>query len=172
MPRFSINTLPPKQQTQLLNEFYDTIASLKGRDEVQLFFRDLLTLDEIAMLMRRIEVAALLRARFSYEQITEILGVGKPKITNVQRSLQKDESGYDIVIQRLLQTSQGKARAVTSRHSEYERLKRIPYSGLYIFHIMDEIGALLKDNFDDKPSGKEQEIISRMPSRKINRPTD
>ena len=167
MSRFLANRLTKEQQSELRSEFYDIITTLSNKNEVELFFQDLLTLDELAMLMRRIEVATLIRAGFSYRQVSDILGVGKDKIANVQRSLQKDSSGYDIVIQRLLtESGYKKVGTVRSKNSEYERLKRIPYSGLYLFHIIDEIGELLKANFDDTSPKKEQEIVSRMPTRR------
>jgi len=150
-----------------MNEFYDMVSSLQGKDEVRLFFADLLTLDEIAMLMRRIEVAALLRAGFSYEQITDVLGVGRNKITNVQHSLQRKESGYDIVIQKLLRSGRTSKKPSKSRNGEFERLKRMPYSGLYIFQIIDEIGGLLESKFKNKLSKENKEILSRMPTRRI-----
>jgi TrpR-related protein YerC/YecD len=167
MSRFSINKLQPKQQAQVFAEFYDIITSLNGKDEVQLFLQDLLTMDEIAMLMRRIEVATLLRAGFSYEQITNVLGVGKPKITNVQHSLQKNNSGYDIVIKKLLiESGYKKGRVVKSKNSEYEKLKKIPYSGLYLIHVMEQIGGLLEETFNSEGSSKNQKLISRMPTRR------
>ena len=44
----------------MIGEFYDTIARLKDRNEVRLFFKSLLSADEIATLMRRVEIAVLL----------------------------------------------------------------------------------------------------------------
>jgi len=86
----------------MIGEFYDTISSLKDRNEVRLFFKSLLTADEIATLMRRIEIAVLLSAKFTYDEIAKTLGVGKSKITNVHKSLLQDDSGYKIIVKRLI----------------------------------------------------------------------
>jgi TrpR-related protein YerC/YecD len=79
MGRFHLNKLPKEKRIQMIVEFYDVIASLKNREEIRLFFKDLLTPDEIATLMRRIEVATLLIAGYTYDQISNILGVGREK---------------------------------------------------------------------------------------------
>ena len=76
MPVFHLNNLPKSKRIQMIGEFYDTIDSLKDRQEVRLFFKSLLTADEIAALMRRIEVAVLLFSKYNYDQIKEMLGVG------------------------------------------------------------------------------------------------
>ena len=73
MGTFHLNDLPKKKRIQMIGEFYDMIGSLKNRAEVRLFLKDLLMPDEIATLMRRIEVAVLLNAGFTYAQIRRSL---------------------------------------------------------------------------------------------------
>ena len=94
----------------MIGEFYDVIDSLKDRLEVRLFFKSLLTADEIASLMRRIEIAVLLSANFTYEQIMDLLGVGKPKIANVHKNLLQDDSGYKIIVKRLIEDRKKRIR--------------------------------------------------------------
>lgn len=103
MPVFHLNKLPKEKRIQMIGEFYDTIDSLKNRNEVRLFFKSLLTADEITNFMRRIEIAVLLSANFKYEQIIEFLGVGRGKISNVHKALLQDDSGYKIIIKRLIE---------------------------------------------------------------------
>ena len=66
MTTFHLNNLPKQNRIQMIGEFYDTIDSLKDRDEVRLFVKGLLTADEIANLMRRIEIAVLLSGNYKY----------------------------------------------------------------------------------------------------------
>jgi TrpR-related protein YerC/YecD len=101
MGKFYLNKIPKGKRIKLIAEFYDAVNCLKNRDEIRLFFRDLLSPDEIAMLSRRIEVALLLKAGFTYREIGEALGVGADKILNVQRSLNVHGEGYDLVLKRL-----------------------------------------------------------------------
>lgn len=103
MPAFRLNSLTKEKRIQMIGEFYDVIDSLKDRKEVGLFFRDLLTPEEIAALMRRIEIAVLLNAGFSYRKIIKLLGVGRSKITNVYKCLERDNSGYKIIVDRLIE---------------------------------------------------------------------
>jgi len=112
MSTFHLNDLPKEKRIQMIGEFYDTIDSLKDRNEVRLFFKSLLTADEIANLMRRIEIAVLLSANFKYEEITEILGAGNDKISNVQKCLLQDDSGYKIIIKRLIENRKQRLKRI------------------------------------------------------------
>lgn len=94
--------MPKNKRIQMIGEFYDTIAYLKDRNEVRFFFKSLLSADEIATLMRRIEIAVLLSAKFTYDEITDLMGVGKSKVTNVRKNLLQDDSGYKIIVKRLI----------------------------------------------------------------------
>jgi TrpR-related protein YerC/YecD len=87
MITFHLNGMPKNKRIQMIGEFYDAIASLKDRNEVRLFFKSLLTPDEIATLMRRMEIAILLSGKFTYSEIANLLGVGKSKIASVHRNL-------------------------------------------------------------------------------------
>jgi len=102
MSYFKLNRLPKEKRIRMLGEFYDVIASLKNREEVREFFKDLLTPNELGNLMSRIEVALLLSLGFSYDEIYKLLGVGKDKILNVSKKLERGK-GYKIAIQRLLE---------------------------------------------------------------------
>src|SRR3989344_5017993 len=87
MTTFHLNSLPKENRIQMIGEFYDMIDSLKDRNEVRLFIKSLLTADEIASLMRRIEIAVLLSGDFKYDQIIKFLKVGRDKISTVQKNL-------------------------------------------------------------------------------------
>lgn len=156
MSRFRLNKLPKEKRAQMIGEFYDIVDCLKDRREVRLFFKDLLTPDEIANLMRRIEVAVLLIAGFTYEQIAEILGVGKGKVANVQKVLSKGGEGYKFVIKRLLDKRKKKLkmreRVQKLKESDFEKLKRRYPLHFLLFNLVDEIADSL-----DRVKGKERE---------------
>lgn len=102
MSYFKLNRLPKEKRIRMLGEFYDMIASLKNREEVREFFKDLLTPNELGNLMSRIEIALLLNLGFSYNEIYKFLKVGKDKILNVSKKLERGK-GYRIVIERLIE---------------------------------------------------------------------
>ncbi len=102
MPAFHLNEMPKNKRIQMIGEFYDTITHLKSRNEVRLFFKSLLSADEIATLMRRVEIAVLLSAKFTNDEIADLIGAGKSKITSVRKSFLQDDSGYKIIVRRLI----------------------------------------------------------------------
>lgn len=168
MARFSLNKLPKEQRIQLIGEFYDAAASLKSREEIREFFRDLLNPDEIAMLMRRIEIAALLSAGFSCQKIQKLLRVGMATITSVHRKLQRERGGkgYRTVVSRLLEQRKKKLQArqkqVRIREQPFAQLKhRYPLPFL-LFNVLDEIEA----NRERKSSKLTNQALSYTPSRK------
>ncbi|OGZ20765.1 MAG: hypothetical protein A2654_02615 [Candidatus Nealsonbacteria bacterium RIFCSPHIGHO2_01_FULL_43_31] len=168
MGKFSLNKLPQEQRIQMIGEFYDVIDCLRDRKEIRLFFKDLLTADEIATLMRRIEVAALLAADYTYEQIAQTLGVGRGKITNVQKSLSKSGDGYKIAIKRLLEKRKKRLKIQNkkenSRPFTFERLKQKYPLQFLLFNIIDEISEKLDGN-----KLQEKKALLSTPSR---RPTN
>ncbi|MFH1462475.1 MAG: YerC/YecD family TrpR-related protein [bacterium] len=163
MGKFYLNKLPKEKRIQMIGEFYDVIDSLKGRQEIRLFFKDLLTPDEIATLMRRIEVATLLTAGFTYDQTAQILGVGRGKITNVQKSLIRSGDGYKTVIKRLLENRRKKLRAQKQKgkiqKSSFEKLKKKYPLHFLLFNLVDEISDKLEDN-----TLKKEKILLSTPS--------
>lgn len=148
MGKFDLNKLPKEKRIQMIAEFYDVITFLKNREEVRLFLKDLLTVDEIATFMRRIEVAALLMAGYTFDQITKLLKVGRGKVSNVQRVLAKGGQGYKIVIKRLLEKRKRKLKIQKKREralvSEFERLKQKYPLHFLLFNLIDEISESLK----------------------------
>lgn len=139
----------------MIGEFYDTINSLKNRDEIRLFFKSLLTADEIATLMRRIEIAVLLSSKFTYDQIMDLMGVGKPKITSVHKNLLQDDSGYKIVVKRLIENRKNRLKRIKRENkgslSPFEVLKKYPRHALLV-NLLD---AAIENLEDDKSLEKE-----------------
>ncbi|HLD70547.1 MAG TPA: YerC/YecD family TrpR-related protein [Negativicutes bacterium] len=103
MTVFHLNKLPKEKRIQMIGEFYDMVDSLKDRNEVRLFFKSLLSADEIASLMRRIEIAMLLSSGQKYEDIIKTMKVGRDKISSVHKALLQDDSGYAIIVERLIE---------------------------------------------------------------------
>jgi len=118
MSVFHLNSLPKSKRIQMIGEFYDTIDSLKDRGEVRLFFKDLLSADEMASLMRRVEISVLLSARFTYSQISELLGVGSDKISRVHKCLQQDDNGYKIIVKRLIENRKNRLKRIKKKHEK------------------------------------------------------
>lgn len=164
MGKFYLNKVPKKERIEMIAEFYDIIDCLKNRDEIRLFFRDLLSPDEIASLVRRIQAAILLLAGFTYEEIAQTLKVGKDKISNVQRSLERDGKGYTAAIKRYKKRKKTQIKrrerikkAVTTMSSERGYLKA-KYPGMFLIsHLLDD----LADRLSESEDGEGVEVIRK-----------
>ncbi len=172
MGRFRVEKLPKEERIKLVGEFYDAMSCVKNREEARSFFRDLLSFDEIAMLVRRIQVALLLIAGYGYRDIEKALNVGGDKIINVQRSLQRHGEGYRLMIQRLRKIVKEKEKRENKRQRElgngYPSLqslkKRYPMHFL-LFNLVDEIGDWLQD--DGKVKIERKIEFNKRTSKKI-----
>jgi len=167
MGRFHLNSLPKEKRIQMIGEFYDTIDSLKGRQEIRLFFKSLLTADEIAMLMRRIEIAVLLSANYNYHNIIEMLDVGSDKIASVHKSLLQDDSGYKIIVKRLIENRKARLKRIKKedrkKSSSFATLKK-KYPGHFLLNNLLDV-AIEKLQENDKEL--EEEAVLFTPSATI-----
>lgn len=90
--------LSADEKRRYLGDFYTMVALLKNRKEVKNFFKDLLTLSEIVMISRRIQVAKLLLEGYSYERIQRKLKIGLATISQVEKWLYNGFGGYEKTI--------------------------------------------------------------------------
>ena len=94
------NELTENEKKKYLGQFYSMVALLKNRDEVKEFFKDLLTLSEVVMISRRIEIAKMLLEGYSHLEIRAKMKVGFATIMHVERWLDKGFGGYKKIIER------------------------------------------------------------------------
>lgn len=88
------------QKKKYLGEFYTMISLLKTRQEVKNFFKDLLTLSEVVMISRRIQIAQMLMEGMNYDEIVQKLRAGRATIASVERWLNRGFGGYKQIISR------------------------------------------------------------------------
>jgi len=98
--RVKYQSLTELEKRKFLGEFYDMIALLKSREEAKQFFKDLLTLSEVVMISRRLQIAKMLLEGFTYRDIRAKLKVGISTIISVERWLNQGFGGYKNIIQR------------------------------------------------------------------------
>jgi uncharacterized protein YerC len=101
---------------ETLDSLYTAAGSLRGRDAVKLFLRDLLTPSERIMLGRRILIARRILAGQDYSEIKTGLRVGITTIARVHRWLKDEVPGYE-------QAIAGIERALKRRRVTYESRK-------------------------------------------------
>ena len=90
-----INNLDRMKYLDLL---WTSIASLKSRDEVKNFFKDLLSESEAIMLSRRIMIAKYLLEGLTYDEIKTQMKVGDNNIAKVHSWLTSGFGGYEKAI--------------------------------------------------------------------------
>jgi TrpR-related protein YerC/YecD len=88
------------EKKKYLGDFYTMVASLKNRDEVKMFFKDILTLSEVVMISRRLQIAQMLLESESYEDIKKKLRTSFDTIGQVDRWLNTGFGGYRKVLER------------------------------------------------------------------------
>lgn len=94
MARFRDQKIPTAIRESIWKEFCGIVAGLKRSDDVNRFLSDLMNRQERLMLARRLQIAALLEADFTYEEIQKILRVARGTIGRVQRWLNFGRDGY------------------------------------------------------------------------------
>lgn len=89
--------LPEKR----LNLLLKAISSLKTEDECAAFLEDACTIKEIQDMAQRLEVASLLSAKLSYQEISKETGASTATISRVNRCLTYGKGGYHLVLDRI-----------------------------------------------------------------------
>ena len=90
-----------KLHNESVDSLFDAILTLENREECYAFFMDVCTMNEIASLSQRYEVAGMLRAGKTYLDISEKTGASTATISRVNRSLNYGSDGYEIVWKKL-----------------------------------------------------------------------
>lgn len=90
--------LTKEETIKTLDALYTAASSVRGRDAVKLFLRDLLTKSERIMLGRRIIIARMLIRGEQYDYIQRKLRVGRATVGRVHRWLEDEFPGYEQAI--------------------------------------------------------------------------
>jgi len=119
--------------------------------------------------MRRIEIAVLLSAGFNYDKIIKILGVGRDKISSVSKNLLQDDSGYKIIVKRLIENRKKRLKRIKKENKEMADMSPISAlkksrPGLFALDILLD-AAIEKLEEDDKEL--EKEALLYTPSSKF-----
>ena len=93
--------LSKKEKIETLDSLYTAAGTVRGRNAMKLFLRDLLTESERIMLGRRIIIARKLISGESYDKIKIDLRVGVTTIARVQRWLSDQMPGYEEAVRGL-----------------------------------------------------------------------
>ena len=90
-------------QTDLLME---AVQQLQSAEDAYRFFEDICTIAEVKSMAQRIEVARLLRAGVTYQEIAKETGASSATISRVNRALLYGADGYRRVLDALEATEE------------------------------------------------------------------
>ena len=83
-----------------VDALFDTILSLKDREECYAFFEDACTIKEILDISQRLKAARMLSAGSNYADISRETGMSTATISRVSKCLEYGAGGYRLVIDR------------------------------------------------------------------------
>lgn len=102
MTQVSRRYLPPKVSGQIFDMFLSVISSLPSASITSNFIEDLLSPTEQIMLGKRLSIAYMLKKGYTQRDICNILKVSLATVNKISLTLKKSNSGYNIVIERML----------------------------------------------------------------------
>ncbi len=80
---------------------FEAVLALENMEECYRFFEDICTIKEIQAIAQRLEVAKLLTANKTYNEIEAETGASTATISRINRSLNYGADGYKIVFKKL-----------------------------------------------------------------------
>ncbi len=95
MSKKNLRKISAGDKKKYLDILWTCAASLKTREEVKNFFKDLLTPSESIMLGRRLQIAKMLLEGRGYDFIGEAMGAGRSTIAAVHQWLNSGFGGYE-----------------------------------------------------------------------------
>jgi TrpR-related protein YerC/YecD len=82
------------------DRLFEAILTLTSVEECYRLFEDLVTVSELKALAQRLEVAKMLDAGLTYEDIVEATGASTATISRVKKCLNYGADGYRLILER------------------------------------------------------------------------
>ena len=90
-----------KHKRDDIDELFDAILTLNDREDCYRFFEDICTVNEIHAIAQRLQVAKLLSAKRTYNEIEDITKASTATISRINKCLVYGADGYKRVLDRL-----------------------------------------------------------------------
>ncbi len=97
--QISSKTITKAKQKQINDQLHTVIADLKSESDVAAFLKDFLTTTEYAVLAKRLDIAMMLNAGKSYQDIKKELKVSSATISSVSELISK--KGIKLALQKI-----------------------------------------------------------------------
>ena len=83
------------------DSLFEAVLKLETMEECYRFFEDICTIKEVQAIAQRLEVAKLLKANKTYNEIEAETGASTATISRINRSLNYGADGYKLIFERL-----------------------------------------------------------------------
>ena len=90
-----------KFSSEEIDELFEAVLTLKDREDCYRFFEDICTINEIHAISQRLQVAKLLRAKKTYNEIEQITKASTATISRINKCIVYGADGYKRVLDRL-----------------------------------------------------------------------
>lgn len=87
-----------------VEKLFSVISEIDSPEECRAFLEDLCTIKEIQDMAQRLDTAILLDKGYSYQKISDMVGVSTATISRVNRALTYGSNGYRTVIDKMKET--------------------------------------------------------------------
>ena len=87
--------------SELTENLYTAILSLKDSEECRNFFEDICTVKELQDIAQRLKVARMLKDGNSYQEVSRETGASTATISRVNKCLVYGNGGYELVLSRI-----------------------------------------------------------------------
>lgn len=101
MPRASRRPLKKELDVETKEHFASLISSLKTSSEIEKFFQDFLTREEITMLTKRLMLHLMLENGYKTQEIESVLAMSKETIRVHKHIWERGGSTYKIILQKI-----------------------------------------------------------------------
>lgn len=91
----------PKLRDGLADQLCEAVLVLRNMEECYQFFEDICTIGEMKAMAQRLEVARMLAAGHTYDEIVARTHASTATISRVKRCLDYGADGYQVVLERL-----------------------------------------------------------------------
>ena len=88
----------PKVRSEQIDLLMKAVLELETMEDAYRFFEDVCTIQELKSIAQRIEVAALLRRKVTYQEIARMTGASTATISRVNRAVNYGADGYNRVL--------------------------------------------------------------------------
>src|SRR5687768_10017930 len=115
-----IDSFSKKEQDAFVFDLINALVACQSMGEAALFLQDILTLNEMKTLAKRLQIAKPLLAGMTYEEIEETLHVSHSTVAKISAWMTERGDGFRKIIEKLPAQKEN----IKDEYTEWDKLKR------------------------------------------------